>query len=149
MLSQGSRLRTSILRLASQVRGTIPSTLERGEREREIFIDNLLVRVHLIIEMSRPALRHGSLNSLFLSSLVFRSHLQMVARWEWGWCGFNTKHQSTKAPKHYPGSLISTFLRSGEEPGLTKLVRRNGLKQSQELPAWYKWSVCISHLLGL
>ena len=33
--------------------------------EREIFIDNLLVRVHLIIEMSRPALRHGSLNSLF------------------------------------------------------------------------------------
>ena len=33
--------------------------------EREIFIDNLLVRVHLIIEISRPALRHGSLNSLF------------------------------------------------------------------------------------
>jgi len=33
--------------------------------EREIFIDNLLVRVHWIIEMSRPALRHGSLNSLF------------------------------------------------------------------------------------
>ena len=33
--------------------------------EREIFIDNLLVRVHFIIEMSRPALRHGSLNSLF------------------------------------------------------------------------------------
>ena len=32
-------------------------------REREIFIDNLLVRVHLIIEMSRPALRHGSLIS--------------------------------------------------------------------------------------
>ena len=28
--------------------------------EREIFIDRLLVRVHLIIEMSRPALRHGS-----------------------------------------------------------------------------------------
>ena len=25
----------------------------------EIFIDNLLVPVHLIIEMSRPALRHG------------------------------------------------------------------------------------------
>jgi hypothetical protein len=34
-------------------------------KERNIFIDNLLVRVHLIIEMSRPALRHGSLNSLF------------------------------------------------------------------------------------
>ena len=35
-----------------------------GVREREIFIHNLLVRVHLIIEMSRPALRHGSLNFL-------------------------------------------------------------------------------------
>ena len=34
-------------------------------RERESFIDNLLVRFHLIIEMSRPALRQGSLNSLF------------------------------------------------------------------------------------
>ena len=33
--------------------------------KREIFIDNLLVRVHFIIEMSRPALRNGSLNSLF------------------------------------------------------------------------------------
>ena len=33
--------------------------------EGEIFIDNLLVRVALIIEMSRPALRHGSLNSRF------------------------------------------------------------------------------------
>ena len=31
--------------------------------EREIFIDNLLVRVHF--DFSRPALRHGSLNSLF------------------------------------------------------------------------------------
>ena len=38
---------------------------DKGSREKEIFIDNLLVRVHLIIEMSRPALRHGSLNSLF------------------------------------------------------------------------------------
>ena len=35
----------------------------------EIFIDNLLVRAHLIIEMSRPALRHGSLNSPFQTSL--------------------------------------------------------------------------------
>ena len=34
-------------------------------REREIFTDNLLVRVHFIIKMSRPALRHGSLISLF------------------------------------------------------------------------------------
>ena len=40
-----------------------------AEDDREIFIDNLLVRVHLIIEMSRPALRHGSLNSLFQVAL--------------------------------------------------------------------------------
>ena len=40
-------------------------------REREIFIDNLLVRVHLIIEMSIPALRHGSLNSLFQVAIAF------------------------------------------------------------------------------
>ena len=38
-------------------------------REREIFIDNLLVRVHLIIKMSRPALRHGSVNFLFQVAL--------------------------------------------------------------------------------
>ena len=38
-------------------------------REREIFVDNLLVRVHLIIEMSRPALRDGSLKSLFQVAL--------------------------------------------------------------------------------
>ena len=37
------------------------------------FIDNLLVRVHLIIEMSRPALRHGSLNSLFQVALYLPS----------------------------------------------------------------------------
>jgi len=36
---------------------------------REIFIDNLLVRVHFIIKMSRLALRHGSLNSLFQVAL--------------------------------------------------------------------------------
>ena len=41
--------------------------------EREIFIDNQLVRVHLIIEMSRPALRHGSLNSLFQVALYLPS----------------------------------------------------------------------------
>ena len=41
--------------------------------EREVFIDNLLVRVHLIIEMSRPALRHGSLNSLFQAALYLPS----------------------------------------------------------------------------
>ena len=40
--------------------------------EREIFVDNLLVRVHLIIEMSRPALRQGSLNSLFQVALCPR-----------------------------------------------------------------------------
>ena len=42
------------------------ATLMRwGWCEREIFIDNLLVRVHLLIEMRRPALRQGSLNALF------------------------------------------------------------------------------------
>ena len=41
--------------------------------EREIFIDNLLVRVHLIIEMSRPALRHGSLDSLLQVALYIPS----------------------------------------------------------------------------
>ena len=44
-----------------------------GLTEREIFIDNLLVRVHLIIEMSRPALRHGSYNSLFQVALYLPS----------------------------------------------------------------------------
>ena len=43
------------------------------QREREIFIDNLLVRVRLIIEMSRPALRHVSLNSLFQVALYLPS----------------------------------------------------------------------------
>ena len=42
-------------------------------REREIFLDNLLVRVHLIIEMSRPALRHGSLNPPFQVALYLPS----------------------------------------------------------------------------
>ena len=32
--------------------------------KKEFSIANLLVRIHLIIEMSRPALRHGSVNSL-------------------------------------------------------------------------------------
>ena len=41
--------------------------------EREICIDNLLVRVHLIIEMSRPALRHGSLDSFFQVALYLPS----------------------------------------------------------------------------
>ena len=48
--------------------------------EREIFIDNLLVRVHLIIETSRPALRHGNLNSLFQAALClpsFATHSQL------------------------------------------------------------------------
>ena len=47
--------------------------VDPGYREREIFIDILLVRVHLIIEMSRPALRHGSLNSLFQVTLCLPS----------------------------------------------------------------------------
>ena len=41
--------------------------------EREILIDNLLVRVNVIIEMSRPALRHGSLNSPFQVALYLPS----------------------------------------------------------------------------
>ena len=45
----------------------------QGYREREIFIDKQLVRVRLIIEMSRPALRHGSLNSLFQVALYLPS----------------------------------------------------------------------------
>jgi hypothetical protein len=32
------------------------------------------------------------------SSFVFRSHLLLDVRWAWGSFGFNTKHQSTKAP---------------------------------------------------
>ena len=40
---------------------------------REIFIEDLLDRVHLIIEMSRPALRHRSLNSLFQVALYLPS----------------------------------------------------------------------------
>ena len=44
-----------------------------GDGEREIFTDNLLVRVNLSIEMSRPALRHGSLNSLFQVALYLPS----------------------------------------------------------------------------
>jgi len=50
--------------------------------EREIFIGNLLVRVHLIIEMSRPALRHGSLNSLLRVALYlpFRYLIPMKTR---------------------------------------------------------------------
>ena len=38
----------------------VPRSQEKGAPR-----GNLLVRVHLIIEMSKPALRHGSLNSLF------------------------------------------------------------------------------------
>ena len=41
--------------------------------QREIVLDNLPVRVHLIIEMSRPALRHGRLNSLFQVALYLPS----------------------------------------------------------------------------
>ena len=44
-----------------------------GPWGREIFIDSLLVRVHFIIEINRPALRHGSLNSLFKVALYLPS----------------------------------------------------------------------------
>ena len=48
--------------------------IEGPERlDREIFIGNLLVRVHFIIETSRPALRHGSLDSLFQVALYLPS----------------------------------------------------------------------------
>ena len=55
-----------------KVAGRLERSLE-GVRERDIFIDSLLVRVHSIIEMSRPALRHGSLNSLFQVALYLPS----------------------------------------------------------------------------
>ena len=60
-------------RIPPQWRSSAPSWCETIQREREIFIDNLLVRVHLILEMSRPALRHGSLNSLFQVALYLPS----------------------------------------------------------------------------
>ena len=53
--------------------GSVQKVSGNIKEEREIFIDNLLVRVHLIIGMSRPALRHGSLNSLFLTALYLPS----------------------------------------------------------------------------
>ena len=48
--------------------------MECMQRKRDIFIDSLLVRVHLIIEMSRSALRHWSLNSLFQVALYLPSY---------------------------------------------------------------------------
>ena len=58
----------------------LPSTMViPSPSEREIFIDNLLVRVRLIIEMSRLALRHGSLNSLFQVAL----YLPLVLSLKW------------------------------------------------------------------
>ena len=47
------------------------------DTERKCFIDNLLVRIHLIIEMifSRPALRHGSLNCFFQVVLYLSTFL--------------------------------------------------------------------------
>ena len=54
--------------------GTWYPNTHGARKERETFIDNLLVRVRLIIEMSRPALRHGSLNSLFQVALYLPSY---------------------------------------------------------------------------
>ena len=53
------------------LRALVPEEADSQTREfqREIFFDNLLVQVHLIIEMSRPALHHGSLYSLFQVAL--------------------------------------------------------------------------------
>ena len=49
------------------------SKMQMTHKETETFIDNLLVRVHLIIKMSRPALHHGSLNFLFQVALYLPS----------------------------------------------------------------------------
>ena len=59
-------------RLPCRPRLMVRSPHDENLGEREIFIDNLLVRVHLIIEMSRPALRHGGLDSLFQVALYLR-----------------------------------------------------------------------------
>ena len=59
---------------------TIRRLLPRASRhflKKEFFVDNLLVRLHLLIDdFSRPALRHGSLNSRFPGRLTptFRGH---------------------------------------------------------------------------
>ena len=47
----------------------------RHGREREFFVYNLLVRIHIIvlINLSRTASRHGSLNSLFQVALYLPS----------------------------------------------------------------------------
>ena len=73
---EGGRERPSLLPETSWCReltSTRPpavcaSTCRRQRGERELFIDNLLVRIHFIIVMIRwigLASRHGSLNSLF------------------------------------------------------------------------------------
>jgi len=50
------------------------TTCARGKAQREFFTDNLLVRIHLIIEnKNRPVLRHGSLKSLFQVALYLPS----------------------------------------------------------------------------
>ena len=54
-------------------RGVLEQGLRERKAERNICLDNPLVRVHLIIEMGRPALRHGNLNSLFQVSLYLSS----------------------------------------------------------------------------
>ena len=69
-----------VLGFRGKPRGS-PSTRSGGTpapSEREIFIENLLVRVHLIIEMSRPALHHGSLNSLCQVALYLPSYSTFI-----------------------------------------------------------------------
>ena len=62
---QSSKVRRTWESIATPCRPVdIRCPVERQFQQREISIDNLLVRVHLIIGMSRPALRHGNLNSL-------------------------------------------------------------------------------------
>ena len=92
--------------------------------EREIFIDNLLVRAHLIIEMSRPALRHGSLNSLFPVAYYVPSHTYGVRvgmatlfcgsiMWDGevsAYLGRNQNLKDIKAPPPYPSVPPSSHL---------------------------------------
>ena len=55
--------------------------------EREIFIDNLLVRVHLIFKMGRPALRHGQTLHLPANrkpqTLNVRCHTRLLQAADW------------------------------------------------------------------
>ena len=63
MRAEGTRRKAA----ASEDQAKSGEDVESDTCERDFFIDNFLVRIHFIIWMiiSRQALRHGSLNSLF------------------------------------------------------------------------------------